>query len=985
MAPGRFLTAGARAGRGDVCGILTEYVASRREMFGFDPGELRRARRSRECRTANNGVTTVTFQQQHRGIDIYGAFLRASVTSSGRIIALGSTMLNRPAGGFKPPPFELTAAEAAVLAGQAAGVSVAVAHFSDDGPMGREQWQCLHLATASAGDVRVRRVHFPLNRGELRPAWEVVVPGPGAGNVYEVVMGASDGRLLRRCNRRQTATTEDVAYRVFVSDSPAPGSPGTDGPDGSQSAFVASELVIVTPADILPWSPSGWIPDGENGMQGNNVDAHLDLDGDDEADLPRLLGDPYRVFDNSSTHPDQDPSDYSEASIVQLFYLCNSFHDRLYGLGFDEASHNFQLDNFGLGGVGGDRILAQAQDGATVNTASFATGAEDGSAAKLQVHLFTGPEPDRDGAFERDLVFHELTHGVSVRLLEALPAGAQPEALTEGWGDFVAIALNAAPGDDPHACYPFAPYIAYQFWDGYEDNYYYGLRRFPYSTDLNKNPLTYADIDPARADHPPGNPHITAPADDPHNAGEVWCMALLECRAVLMDPGRYGFEGNQVMLQLVVDGMKLLPTGQPTFLEARDAILAAELVNNAGANLDVLWEAFAKRGLGGSAMSPDTGVENVVEAFDVPQMVAFGYPDGLPELIEPNEAATIAVKICPIGGVQPFPGSATLHYSIDGTPFVDTSMSPAGDNVYEAVLPAADCGSRCAYYVSVAATVIGTVTDPPDAPASTFEALVAVEAETVLADDLETDTGWSVDAEDDDDAAKGIWSRMDPEGTTSSGSQVQPEDDHSPGTGTICWVTDGRAGSTVSDWDVDGGKTTLFSPAFAVCGAEAIISYWRWYSNDAGAYPHEDVFVVELTNDGGDTWQEVETVGPDGPETGGGWVYHEFAVTDIVAPGPEMMLRFVASDEGEGSLVEAAVDDIVVTVFYCYPPSPGDANRDGWIDLEDHALFADCLVGPGTDPPDAPLDCLGPFDFDTDLDVDLADFAEFQTMIPDTQ
>ncbi|MCZ6542668.1 MAG: hypothetical protein O6768_03295, partial [Planctomycetota bacterium] len=66
-------------------------------------------------------------------------------------------------------------------------------------------------------------------------------------------------------------------------------------------------------------------------------------------------------------------------------------------------------------------------------------------------------------------------------------------------------------------------------------------------------------------------------------------------------------------------------------------------------------------------------------------------------------------------------------------------------------------------------------------------------------DDLEADTGWVVGAPGDN-AVTGIWNRMNPEGTA-----AQPEDDHTPAPGTICWVTDGFAGGGLGANDVDGG------------------------------------------------------------------------------------------------------------------------------------------------------------------------------------
>ena len=189
-----------------------------------------------------------------------------------------------------------------------------------------------------------------------------------------------------------------------------------------------------------------------------------------------------------------------------------------------------------------------------------------------------------------------------------------------------------------------------------------------------------------------------------------------------------------------------------------------------------------------------------------------------------------------------------------------------------------------------------------------------------------TDQGFTVGAVDDT-ATTGIWERVDPNGTS-----AQPEDDHSPNTGTSCYVTgQGAAGGQPGANDVDGGKTTLFSPVLDLSGfGEPWLGYWRWYSNDAGGGPGEDTFVVDLSNDGGSGWSNVETVGPTGPGTGGGWLFHAFRVSDVLAPTAQMQLRFVASDLGSGSLVEAAIDDLVlIDCASCAATTPAEVANLG--------------------------------------------------------
>ena len=133
-------------------------------------------------------------------------------------------------------------------------------------------------------------------------------------------------------------------------------------------------------------------------------------------DLPRPQGSPFRVFDFPMDLTTQDPTNYSPAAVVQLFYLCNWYHDKLYELGFTEAAGNFQSNNFARGGLGNDAVQADAQDGSGTDNANFSTP-PDGSPGRMQMYIFTSPSPRRDGDLDAEVVLHEHTHGLSWRLV----------------------------------------------------------------------------------------------------------------------------------------------------------------------------------------------------------------------------------------------------------------------------------------------------------------------------------------------------------------------------------------------------------------------------------------------------------------------------------------------------------------------------------------------------------------------------------------
>jgi hypothetical protein len=188
-------------------------------------------------------------------------------------------------------------------------------------------------------------------------------------------------------------------------------------------------------------------------------------------------------------------------------------------------------------------------------------------------------------------------------------------------------------------------------------------------------------------------------------------------------------------------------------------------------------------------------------------------------------------------------------------------------------------------------------------------------------DDAESDQGWTLGVPGDG-ATTGIWERSDPVGTLYGGQQVQPEDDHTPDPGHICFVTgNGVPGGAAGDSDVDGGKTTLLSPVFNMDGAtSATLTYWRWYTNNLGNNPDQDYWDVDVSSDG-TNWTHLEHT----TSSSNSWTQQSFNLGSYVPLTGTVRVRFVADDESPGSLVEAAVDDITVSI--ARPPSSGVAEN----------------------------------------------------------
>ncbi len=331
------------------------------------------------------------------------------------------------------------------------------------------------------------------------------------------------------------------------------------------------------------------------------------------------------------------------------------------------------------------------------------------------------------------------------------------------------------------------------------------------------------------------------------------------------------------------------------------------------------------------------GEEIMAGMIDLASAIAFpakiSLPDGVPTFVQADTTNTVRVSVTASPGETLNASSLRSFARVGSGSFAPTALASLGGSLYSATLPAASCGSSVDFYIEASTTSGRTVRLPSNAPAAYYSSPAA--GLTVTLDDpCEVINGWSL-ASAGDNATTGKWELADPVATA-----AQPGDDHTP-SGTKCYVTDGRGGA-VGDYDVDGGKTTLTSPTFNGLGSGdtysygTIVSYWRWYSNNQGSNPNSDTMPVEISNDNGATWHTLETV----TENANAWVYKSFVVDSVVAPSATMKIRFIAQDQGGGSIVEAAIDDVKVMVASC-PRDPADVNGDGFVNGDDYDLFAE--------------------------------------------
>ncbi|HEX8270967.1 MAG TPA: T9SS-dependent M36 family metallopeptidase [Flavobacterium sp.] len=236
---------------------------------------------------------------------------------------------------------------------------------------------------------------------------------------------------------------------------------------------------------------------------------------------------------------------------------------------------------------------------------------------KLQ--LSGAPYVNADGDFDNGIIAHEYGHGISGRLTGG-PSNSgclnNAEQQGEGWSDWVALMMQMKPGDVGTSPRGIATFALSQSPAGG------GLRGFPYSTDMNVNPFTFGDTNGMTYVDENGNTRI-----DVHSVGSVWATMLWDLTWAYVekygyDPNIYtGTGGNNKVMTLIINAMKLQPCG-PSFVNARDAIIAADQATTGGDDYCMIWEVFARRGLGvGASSGTNTGTAGIndqIESFTEP-------------------------------------------------------------------------------------------------------------------------------------------------------------------------------------------------------------------------------------------------------------------------------------------------------------------------------------------------------------------------------
>lgn len=548
--------------------------------------------------TSHNGVTHVYLRQKVDGKEVFNANINLNLAADGTVLSYGDSF-------YRPIVDARGRATDARFPTRVPSAGTTMASFlghvgimtrmpiTEDVRDYASGTLALKNVPGAMRDAKAMLGWIQVESGELEPVWDLQVELKE--DYYHAHVSPFSQQPLAVHNWVRQAVYRVMQFRM------------NDPDEGPRSLLINPENLATSP---LGWHNAG--AGNSNDTSGNNVIA-VKVTAYDEMEMDpasRTYGGPDLNFEFPFDDA-KDPEAYKDASVTNLFYWNNVIHDLYYRYGFDEKAGNFQQNNFGKGGEDDDAVLAHSQDPVGTNNAFFSSP-PDGEHGRMQMFVFDITNPQRDGDFDSGIMVHEYTHGLSTRLTGG-PANSdclddgEPGGLGEGWGDAVATMVRTRTTYNRHTDLGIGAYVLGKPT----------IRKYIYSTNMTTNPDVFSFL---------GRDAY----QEVHSAGQVWAVMLYEVYWNLIDKlgftsdwfGRTGIPttkyGNTLALQLVIDAMKLQPC-EPSFLDARDAIVQAEAILTQGAHACEIWRAFAKRGMGiHAAVDLSLGEQSHKDSFEVP-------------------------------------------------------------------------------------------------------------------------------------------------------------------------------------------------------------------------------------------------------------------------------------------------------------------------------------------------------------------------------
>ncbi|MBL8150731.1 MAG: M36 family metallopeptidase, partial [Blastocatellia bacterium] len=324
--------------------IARRFISNNNVLYGFD-GTSNDLKIVRNYTTRHNGLRHLVLQQESNGLQVFGAEARFTIDAKGQVVMVASDLAPSISSTIINTVAKITALQALKLAAENVELvldeRVKVASKSDS----VERATTFTSGNSFANSPTARLMLFPMSKGNVRLAWQVRLASRYSPDSFAVFIDAEKGTVLLRQNMTWYFA-DRPQFRVFTTPSPQPNIPFVS----LNPALVARELAVETADPIA--SPKGWLDPANPTTVGNNVIAQEDLDANNVGGFRPVAQNLLFDYPLTLATVGQEPEMFQAASVTNLFYRCNLIHDYLYRLGFDEAAGNFQVDNFGRGGLG---------------------------------------------------------------------------------------------------------------------------------------------------------------------------------------------------------------------------------------------------------------------------------------------------------------------------------------------------------------------------------------------------------------------------------------------------------------------------------------------------------------------------------------------------------------------------------------------------------------------------------------------------------
>jgi extracellular elastinolytic metalloproteinase len=656
---------GPRAGDAET--IALGYVRGNAAALGLSASDLSAMRLA--DRTTVDGITHLRWRQEFRGVPAFDNELRVNVDGDGRVV----NVLGAPRHALSVASVAPRLSAAAALAALARNVGSSRRPSVTSGPSGAR------ADTRFTSGDRARLVLFG-DVGTVRLAWHLTLhAAPNA--VYDAVVDAGTGRVLRRANM-----VKGIDARVFRN---YPGAlAGGAQVTVSLDPFLTpgNTTTLSGPfahawSDINDSSPS---PTAEAPDPGEDVvpDAYVFNDFTGRVGAAGACDNAHRCSWDHRVARSWDANRAQNA--VQAFYYVNHYAQHL-------SAPPIDFTPAGGGFAGDDPVSVETDDGANLvaglpddnhrDNANMFTP-PDGQSPTMQMYLFfngqfsdgsDSPFRDVNGGDDASVVYHEYTHGLSNRLVtDADGAGAlnsaQAGAMGEAWSDWYAKDFLNDEGFQPDTAADGEVDMG-----AYVDATPHQIRTQPLDCPVDStSPACPGTPTAGAGGYTYGDFGHVADGPEVHSDGEIWGETLWDLRgAIASTPAE----------EIVTEAMRLSPP-EPSFLDMRNAILQADIARRGGADVDAIWQVFARRGMGFFAGTVDGADTAPVENFDTPPPA--GGPTGRisGRVTDSVTGAPLGGITVGVGGLDTPPSSFVATTAADGT----YSIGPVPAGTYPIVV-----------------------------------------------------------------------------------------------------------------------------------------------------------------------------------------------------------------------------------------------------------------------------------------------------------